>query len=341
MYKVRTQDSVGKILIHDVTKIVADGEILEKYPVFRKNHVIREEDIEVLLSIGKEYIYAGDLDPGMVHENDAAIMMGKMCENEHLVHTDVSEGRVDIVAQKSGLLKINVEKLYEINSVENFIIATVRNNSTVVSGQKIAGMKIIPLMIEAEKLEYVSNIQSDTPLMTLKPYVKTKAGLVITGSEIYYGRRSDAFTPIIASKLQDFDAELIGTRIADDDENMIAEYIELFLQEGAEIVFCTGGMSVDPDDKTPVAIRKVADEVVTQGAPVVPGAMWMLAYKGGIPIMGVPGGALFSRRTTVDIMLPRLMANDRITRSDIIELSHGGYCLKCKVCHFPNCTFGN
>ncbi|MGB5822612.1 MAG: molybdopterin-binding protein [Proteocatella sp.] len=341
MYKVRTQDSVGKILIHDVTKIVADGEILEKYPVFRKNHVIREEDIEVLLSIGKEYIYAGDIDPGMVHENDAALMMGKMCENDYLEHTGVSEGRVDIVAQKAGLLKINTDKLYEINSVENFIISTLRNNSTVVSGQKIAGMKIIPLMIEAEKVEYVKNIQRGAPLMTLKPYVKTKAGLVITGSEIYHGRRKDAFTPIIESKLEEFDADLIGTRIADDDEDMIAEYIELFLEEGAEIVFCTGGMSVDPDDKTPLAIRKVADAVVSQGAPVVPGAMWMLAYKGEIPIMGVPGGAIFSKRTTVDIILPRLMANDRVTRRDIVELSHGGYCLKCKVCHFPNCRFGN
>lgn len=340
MYKVKAEDSVGKILTHDVTKIVADGDVLEKYPVFRKNHIIRQEDVEVLLSIGKEYIYAGDVEEGMVHENDAAIAMGKMCENEYLKHTDVSEGRVDIVAQKAGVLKVNLDKLFEINMVENFILSTIHKNSAVVEGQKVAGMKIIPLMIEKEKMEYVKNIQKDVPLLTLKPYVKSKIGLVITGGEIYHGRRKDAFTPIIKSKLEQYGAQLIGTRVAYDDENLIAEYIEKFLEEGAEIIFCTGGMSVDPDDKTPIAIRKAADYVVSHGAPVVPGAMWMLAYKGDVPIMGVPGGALFNKCTPVDIVLPRLLADDKVSRREVIEMAHGGYCLKCKVCHFPQCSFG-
>ena len=340
MYKVRTQDSVGKVLIHDVTKIVSDGKVHEKYAVFKKNHVIKEEDIEVLLSIGKEYIYAGDTDSGMVHENDAALAMGRMCENEHLIHTDVSEGRVDIVAQEEGLLKVNVEKLYAINTVENFMISSIHNNSEVKNGQRIAGMKIIPLEIEEELLECVLNIQKDTAIFTLIPYVIKKAGLVITGSEIYHGRREDAFTPVMKSKLGRYGCELIGSRVAYDDEDLIASYIEDFINEGAEIVFCTGGMSVDPDDKTPVAIRKAATEVVTHGAPVVPGAMQMVAYKGEIPVIGVPGGALFNRVTTLDIIMPRLMANDRITRRDIVEMAHGGYCLKCDVCHFPQCGFG-
>lgn len=340
MYKVKTQESVGKVLTHDITKIVVDGEIPEKYPVFKKNHIIREEDIEVLLSIGKEYIYAGDVEKGMIHENEAALRMGNMCENNHLVHTDVSEGRVDIVAQIDGLLKVNLEKLYEINSVDSFMISTIHNNSQVRKNQKVAGMKIIPLMIEEEKMKYVENIQKYVPLLTLLPYVKTKIGLVITGSEIYNGRRKDGFTPIIESKLKKFGAGLIGTRIAYDDENLISSYIEKFIEEGAEAVFCTGGMSIDPDDKTPLAIRRSATQVISHGSPVVPGAMWMLAYKGEIPIMGIPGGALFSKATTVDIVLPRILADDKITRRDVVEMSHGGYCLKCEVCHFPQCGFG-
>lgn len=340
MYKIKTEDSIGKILTHDVTKIVADGETLEKYPVFKKNHVIKEEDIEILLSIGKEYIYAGDIEDGMVHENDAAITMGKMCESDYLVHTDVSEGRVDIVAQIDGVLKVNVEKLYEINAVENFMISTIHNNSEVRKNQKVAGMKIIPLMIEEDKMKYVENIKKDIPLFTLLPYVKKKIGLVITGNEIYDGKRKDAFSPIIKSKLEKYGAYIIGTRIASDDDNLIASYINKFIEEGAEAVFCTGGMSVDPDDKTPIAIRKSATEVISHGSPVVPGAMWMLAYQGEIPIMGIPGGALFSKRTTVDIMLPRILAGEKITRRDVIELAHGGYCLKCEVCHFPQCGFG-
>lgn len=340
MKQIKTLDSVGKALMHDITQIIVNGNETKKHAVFRKNHVIREEDIDVLLSVGKDYIYAFEIPEGMVHENDAAKMLADMCKNDFLVAGDIAEGRIDISVEADGILKVNKERLFAVNMVENFMISTIHNNSRVKKGDKVAGMKIIPLMVSNEEMEYVKNLNSQEAMFRLLPYKPKKVGLVITGNEIYLGRKQDAFSPLIKEKLKEFGAELIATRISDDSVDMITGFMEELSNMGAEILLCTGGMSVDPDDRTPIAIREFCSEVISHGSPVLPGAMLMLGYKNEMPVLGVPGGALFAKHTFLDLLLPRMMADDKITKPDFANYGHGGYCTKCLVCNFPNCRFG-
>ena len=339
MKLLKTEDAVGQMLCHDITQIIKD---VKKGPVFKKGHIITEEDVEVLLSVGKDHVYIWENNENMMHENDAAQVLYDLCRTENVHPSDISEGKIEVIADCDGILKIDREKLYAVNSLGEMMIASRHGDFPVKKGDKIAGTRVIPLIIEKEKMERAKEAAKGGRIFTVLPYVHKKVGIVTTGNEVYYGRIQDTFTPVIEQKVAQFDSEIIGHELSSDDPQMEIACIEKLLDAGADLILCTGGMSVDPDDKTPLAIRTVADRVVTYGAPVLPGAMFMLAYKGenNIPIVGLPGCVMYSKRTIFDIVLPRLMAGDIVTKEEIDRLGEGGLCLNCKVCTFPNCGFG-
>ncbi len=336
-----TKDAVGQILCHDITRIIKDK---EKGPVFRKGHIIREEDVPVLLSVGKDHVYIWEMNENMLHEDDAALVLYDLCKNENLTRSeDIKEGKVELIATCDGLLKVDSEKLYKVNSFGEMMIASVRNNYPVKKGQHVAGMRVIPLVIEKEKMERVREVVGEAPIFTLMPYRHKKVGIITTGSEVYHGRIKDTFTPVVTAKIEALGSEVIAHELCPDDPEMEIECINKVLAAGADLVLCTGGMSVDPDDKTPYAIRMTSDRVVSYGSPVLPGAMFMLAYKGEndeIPIMGLPGCVMFEGRTVFDLILPRVIAGDIVTKESLDRLGLGGYCMHCPVCNFPNCALG-
>ena len=339
MKLMKTEEAVGQVLCHDITQIIKG---VTKDAVFRKGHVIKEEDIPVLLSVGKDHIYIWENNENMLHENDAAQILYDMCKNDHMRPSEVKEGKIELIAECDGLLKIKTEKLNAVNALGEMMIASRHGNFPVKAGDKLAGTRIIPLVIEKEKMKRAKEVAGDEPIFEIKPFLKKKAGIVTTGNEVYYGRIQDTFTPVIEEKLSEYDVEIIGHELSDDNPEHITAGIEKLLKEGANMVICTGGMSVDPDDKTPLAIRNTGADMVTYGAPVLPGAMFLLAYYGenNIPIMGLPGCVMYSKRTIFDLVLPRVMAGEVLKKEDIDVLGEGGLCLSCPVCTFPNCGFG-
>ncbi len=339
MKLMKTEEAVGQVLCHDITQIIKG---VTKDAVFRKGHVIKEEDIPVLLSVGKDHIYIWENNENMLHENDAAQILYDMCKNDHMRPSEVKEGKIELIAECDGLLKIKTEKLNAVNALGEMMIASRHGNFPVKAGDKLAGTRIIPLVIEKEKMKRAKEVAGDEPIFEIKPFLKKKAGIVTTGNEVYYGRIQDTFTPVIEEKLSEYDVEIIGHELSDDNPEHITAGIEKLLKEGANMVICTGGMSVDPDDKTPLAIRNTGADMVTYGAPVFPGAMFLLAYYGenNIPIMGLPGCVMYSKRTIFDLILPRVMAGEVLKKEDIDVLGEGGLCLSCPVCTFPNCGFG-
>ena len=339
MKLMKTEDAVGQVLCHDITQIIKG---VTKDAVFRKGHVIREEDVPVLLSVGKDNIYIWENNENMLHENDAAQILYDMCKNDHMRPSDVKEGKIELIAECDGLLKIDSEKLNMVNSLGEMMIASRHGNFPVKAGDKLAGTRIIPLVIEKEKMERAKEVAGDKPIFEIKPFLHKKAGIVTTGNEVYHGRIQDTFTPVIKDKLAEYDVEIIGHELSDDNHERITACIKKLLNEGADMIICTGGMSVDPDDKTPLAIRNTGADIVTYGAPVLPGAMFLLAYYGeeNIPIMGLPGCVMYARRTIFDLVLPRVMAGEVLEKQDIDVLGEGGLCLSCPVCTFPNCGFG-
>lgn len=338
MKLIRTQDAVGQVLCHDLTQIIP-GVI--KDARFRKGHIIKEEDIPVLLSMGKENLYVWEKKEGILHENEGAEYLRRLCQNQFMHATEVKEGKVELIADEDGLFRVNVAALEAINEQEELMIATRHSDTAVKKGDKLAGMRIIPLVIEEEKLMAAKEAAGEEPILSLLPWKIKTAGIITTGSEVYNGIIEDAFTPVVKKKLEAYEIHVVEHILCNDNKEMIMDAILSMHQKGVDIILCTGGMSVDPDDRTPGAIKDCGAKMVAYGAPVLPGAMFALGYfEDGTPIVGLPGCVMYAKATVFDLLLPRLAADVKISRKDIISLGHGGLCLGCKECHYPNCSFG-
>lgn len=342
MKEIPVREAVGQILCHDITQIIKD---VSKGPIFRKGHIIREEDVPVLLSVGKENIYVWEKQEGMLHENEAAEILRDICMNEYMTPSEPKEGKIELRASEDGLFKIKKDKMLQVNLQGEMMIASRHGNTPVKKGDVLAGTRVIPLVIEEDKMNKAKEAAGTEPLLQILPYHRKKAGIVVTGSEILKGRIKDAFTPVVVGKLGEYPVEILGQIQSGDDKERISEAILEFIKQGADIVVCTGGMSVDPDDRTPGAIAATGASVVTYGAPVLPGAMMMVAYypregKEDAVITGLPGCVMYAKRTIFDLLLPRIMADDPITKEEIAELGIGGLCLNCDTCTYPNCGFG-
>ena len=349
MRLIRTVDAEGAVLCHDITQIIRG---VTKDAVFRKGHIVTKEDIPVLLSVGKDQLYVWEQEEGMLHENDAASILCDMCQGQYMSRSEVKEGKIEIRADRDGLFKADAKGLEAVNGFGEMMIASRHGNFPVKKGDNLAGTRIIPLVRHAEKLQRARQaameVTGGRPILELKPFVHKKVGIITTGNEVFYGRIQDTFTPVIEQKLAEFDCQVTDHVTWNDDDKKVTGSILDMIGNGADVVICTGGMSVDPDDKTPLAIKNTGARIVSYGAPVLPGAMFLLAYYEGkeqgrerkAVIMGLPGCVMYARRTIFDLVLPRVMADDMVTARELAALGQGGLCLNCETCTFPNCGFG-
>jgi len=338
MKSVSVQDAVGMVLCHDVTRIVPG---VHKGPAFRKGHIITAQDVAPLLDMGKANVYVYDLAEGYIHEDDAAGRIASASAGPGLQLTSPSEGRVNLIASLNGLLKVNSAALKQINSVEDVVFATLHSNLSVCRNQPVGGTRITPLATSQENVHRVESIcREHAPVIQVKALHSMRVGIVTTGSEVFNSRIEDKFGPVLHVKFAELGCPVLGQVFVSDDAAMTAHAILKFIAEGAELVAVTGGMSVDPDDRTPAAIRDTGARVVTYGAPVFPGAMFMLAYLGEVPIIGLPGCVMYHRTSIFDLIVPRILAGETISRDDFIDLGYGGFCSGCATCTYPHCGFG-
>jgi molybdenum cofactor synthesis domain-containing protein len=338
MKVIPVQEAEGMVLCHDITEIVPGS---FKGRAFKKGHVVEKRDIPKLLNLGKEHLYVWEIDDKLLHENDGAVEVARAAMGDGIVLKEPAEGKVEFTAQYFGLLKINIDALEKLNEVDQVVLATIHSNQLVQPNQIVAGCRIVPLVIDAtkvEKAERICNLYH--PLVAVKPLRSLKVGIVTTGNEVYHGRIKDQFGPVLGEKFRDLGSEVIKQIFVPDDIDMIAKAIDTLLKAGAEIITTTGGMSVDPDDLTPAGIRAAGGRVISYGAPTLPGSMFMLAYIGKIPVLGLPGCVMYHKNTIFDLVAPRILAGEELERRDILRLAHGGLCASCQDCHFPNCSFG-
>ena len=335
---LETEKAVGKILCHDMTQIIKG---VHKGPRFKKGHVIREEDVPVLLSMGKHRIYLLDLDADELHEEEAGLRVAKAVAGAGLTIKGPSEGRFDLIAERTGLLKINARSLLKLNGIPQIAVVTLHDLTPVQKGERVAGAKVVPLVIKKKYVERVEKHAAGTfPVITVVPYKKLKVAGVITGREICESRIEDGFGPVLHDKAKAFDLAPPEITYVVDEKEKIARAIMEHLHRGAELVLVTGGMSVDPDDVTPAGIRMTGAKIIRYGAPVMPGVMFLMAYHGDIPIIGVPGCAMYADTTILDLLLPRVLTGEKITAAEIVKFGHGGLCRNCADCVYPNCALG-
>lgn len=336
MKKIRVEDAVGMTLCHDITKMV-DG---FKGAAFKRGHVITEADIPELLDIGKRTVFIWEENAGEVHEEDCALRMAAMAPVQGAHYEGPSEGKVLLRADTRGMLRVDTQLLAELNAIGDITITTLPDHYPVEPGARLASMRIVPLVTREEQIARAERLCAERRLLDLRPYRHMKAGVIVTGSEVYSGRIKDKFEPVVRKKLSRYPCQILGVTLCDDDLGMIVGAARRWLDQGADLLIFTGGMSVDPDDLTPTAIRKLGADIVTHGVPAQPGNMTLVAYLGDKPILGIPGAAISLPTTVFDVLLPQVFAGDRLTKQDLINLGDGGLCQMCEACHFPNCTYG-
>ena len=339
MKLIETRKAVGHVLCHDLTRIVKDE---FKGAQFTKGHVVTEEDIPMLLSMGKEHLYVWEMEEGMLHENEAAKRLYDICANDNIRPSQtIKEGKIEAFAECDGYFEVDADRLDEINSIDEIMIATRHGSTAVKAGDKLAGMRVIPLVVKDDKLKEAERIYAGQPILKLTPYKLKNAAVITTGSEVYKGLIKDTFTPVIIEKLKAYGIETKWHKVVDDGTAKLKKDRGAVRAAEPEIRLCAGGMSVDPDDNTPGAIKAAGAGIITYGAPVLPGAMFLLGYfDDGTPVMGLPGCVMYAKATVFDLILPRVAAGVRVSKKDIVKLGNGGLCLGCKECRYPICPFG-
>jgi len=336
MKKIPVGDAIGMALCHDITEM-NDG---FKGVAFQRGHIIREEDVEHMLNIGKQTVFVWEDHAGEIHEDDCARRMAAMAPVEGAHYTEPAEGKVLLLADRRGMLRVNTKLLNKLNAIGDLTICTLPDHYPVETGARLASMRIVPLVTKEAQILEAERLCAEEPLLRLLPYQQKKIGVIITGSEVYSGRIRDKFGPVVRAKMSQYPAEIVGITICDDDLEMIVDAAKAHLANGADFLIFTGGMSVDPDDLTPSAIGRLGADIITHGVPSQPGNMTLVAYLGDVPILGVPGAAIKLPTTIFDVLLPQIFAGERLTKEDLLQLADGGLCQMCQSCHWPNCTFG-
>ena len=336
MKKIRVEDAVGMELCHDITAMF-DG---FKGALFKRGHIITEEDIPRLLDIGKKNIFVWEENAGEIHEEDCALRMAAMAPVEGAHYDGPSEGKVVLMSDCQGMFRVNTDLQRKINYLGDITISCIPDHFPVKSGMRLASMRIVPLVTKEQQIIDAEELCKNRKLFDIVPYRNMKAGIIITGSEIYSGRIKDKFEPVARKKLEQYPCEVIGVKICDDDLEMIVSSAKELIKSGADVLIFSGGMSVDPDDLTPTAVRQLGAEIITHGLPAQPGNMTMVAYLGNVALLGIPGAAISMPVTMFDCILPQVFTGVKFTKEELINMGEGGLCQQCKPCHFPYCTFG-
>lgn len=336
MKKAKVQDAIGMTLCHDITAMV-DG---FKGAAFKRGHVVTQEDIPKLLDIGKQHVFIWEENAGEIHEEDAARRLSQMTAVDGAHYGSISEGKIQLFADQDGMFRVDKALLAAVNRIGDITITTLPDHYPVKAGDRLASMRIVPLVTEERQIAEAEALCAGKQLYDLRPFKPLKVGIIITGSEIYHGRIKDKFERVARAKLAHYPAEILGVHVCDDELDMIVGAGRALLAEGTELLIFSGGMSVDPDDLTPSAIREMGAEIVSYGVPSQPGNMTLVAYLDQAALLGVPGAAISRPTTMFDVLLPQIFCGDPLTKDDLIRLGEGGLCQMCDNCHFPNCTFG-
>lgn len=338
MKAIPVEEAVGTVLCHDITRIIP-GET--KGPAFRRGHIVTPDDIQSLLDIGKAHLYVFDPRDGYVHEDECALRLAHAAAGRGIAISSPTEGKAALTAAHDGVLHIDVEGLLRLNSITDVTFGTIHTGQFVKTGRVLGGTRVIPLAVPEKLLRQAEDVcRGHSPLIEVRPLRHASVGVVTTGSEVYTGRIKDGFGPVLKRKFEGLGSNVLDQVFVSDQVEMTVAAIHDLIGRGADFIAVTGGMSVDPDDQTPAAIRATGARIVSYGAPTYPGAMFMLAWLGDVPIVGLPGCVMYYKASIFDLVVPRLLSGERLERKDIVAFGHGGLCESCPTCHYPACGFG-
>ena len=336
---VPVEEAVGMTLAHDMTEIIPGK---SKGPAFKRGHKVTSGDLCRLMRMGKNNLYILDLDETQVHEDEAVFELASALAGPGVEFSaDPKEGKLELRASYPGLYKVDVEALTEFNMLQDVMCGSIHTNTNVQKNQSLAGTRAIPLVIKRKHLDEATALaKAAYPILSVAAYKPLKIRLAIIGNEVYNGLIQDRFQDIVETKVRALGTDVLETCILPDDREIISGKIKEYLDKDTDLIITTGGMSVDPDDVTRESIEASGFDETHYSSAVLPGAMFLLGYTRTTAIMGLPACGLYHKTTIFDLILPRLMAGERPGKRDLASLCHGGLCMNCEPCRFPECPFG-
>lgn len=322
MRKVDFKNAIGNRLAHDICEIKGTD---IKQVAFKRGHLITAEDEDYLLELGKQHFFIlEDGDENLVHEEDAAHIMFETINNGDFTPSPVSMGKISFLAKTDGFLIVDKQLLTEFNCLGEISAASIPNMRYVTKGQEIASMRIIPLFTTDRKIEQIKSFARAQEIFKIAPIENTKIAQITTGSEVANGLIEDGFNPKLKEILNRYQLTIDEYQIVTDDKQQIKTKILEAKANGAELILVTGGMSVDPDDLTPGAIKAAGTNIITYGTPIIPGSMFLYGILDQTPVLGLPGAVIFEQQTAFDLLLPYALTNTPISNYQIMEMSVGG-----------------
>jgi formylmethanofuran dehydrogenase subunit E len=341
MRAIPVEEAVGRTALHDMTHIEPE---VAKGPLFKRGQRISAGDVCRLQQMGRQKVYVQELNepsPDWVHEDAAALAFAKAMAGEGVSFDESPrEGKINLLADRDGLLVVDVERLETFNMAPGVMCASRKTCTLATRGREVAATRAIPLLLPRDDFERAMAVLREAPLFKVLPLRQARVGILVTGSEVFQGLVEDRFIPIITSKVEKLGCEMLKALIVPDDREAISRGVGELLGAGVDLLVTTAGLSVDPDDVTRQGLMDAGATEVLYGTPIIPGAMILLARIGTARVMGVPACALYFKITGFDLLLPRVLAGTRISRRDLAQMGHGAFCLRCKTCTFPKCPFG-
>ncbi|MGO9578241.1 MAG: FmdE family protein [Desulfobaccales bacterium] len=338
---VPMEQAVGRRALHDMTMIIPGT---SKGPGFEKGQTIGVGDLCRLQQMGRRHLYVMSEDgpgPEWVHEDEAALAFARAMAGGGVTFTEPPrEGKVNLLAAQDGLLVVDEARLERFNLVPGVVGASRAGYTLMTRGRTLAGTRAIPLFLPRADFRKALTVLEEGPLFQVLPLRRPRVGVLVTGTEVFLGLVEDRFIPIITTKVEKLEGQVVKSLIVPDDRGAIRQGVQELLAAGIDLLVTTAGLSVDPDDVTRQGLVEAGATDLSYGAPIIPGAMTLLARIGPVQVMGVPACALYFKTTSFDLLLPRLLAGLFPSRGDLAKLGHGALCLECKVCTFPKCPFG-
>jgi probable molybdopterin binding protein len=304
-----------------ISSIICEEVSVDGSRIFHKGHRIANDDLDRLALVHRT-IHVAQLEPGDVHEDEAGMRLAAAVSGPGLSLSSPRQSRVNVISNGKGLLRIDGERLTAINRLPGVLVFSLVDRLAVLPGKILAGAKIAPVAIERSILEEAEAIATTKPIIQVKPFRSLNVGVIST--EGLEGRVRERFVESLRKKIDWYGGTILGLTEVENDPKQVAAAIETYVQAGADLVLTGGGDTIDPLDAALLALGAVGAEVVRFGAPVHPGSMFWLAYRGDLPIFNLASCSMYSKATSADLILPWIMAGERVTANDIAELGFGG-----------------
>ncbi|MCC6315368.1 MAG: molybdopterin-binding protein [Thermomicrobiales bacterium] len=299
---------------------------------FAKGHRLTAEDAATLAELD-EPIHAVQLEPGEIHEDQAALRLAAAVAGPGLERRGPSQSRYNLVAAHKGQVRVDVDRLRAINRVPGMAVFTLHNRVATVPGKVVTGVKITPVATPESALVAAERIAAGEPIVQVAPFQPLVVGVI--SSEGMSDRVRQRFRDIVTRKMGWYGARVLRFVEVPPEADAVGEAVAALRADGADVILSAGGNTIDPLDPALAALQRMGAEMVRFGAPVHPGSMFWMAYLDETPVVNLASCGMYAKASVADLVLPTVMSGARVDIDELADLGYGGLLDRGMAFKFP------